>query len=215
MLKKKNINSLYMSNNRVFKSLKSGNNCSILNKKFKIDENTNLNEDLCFTSGTLKQNDSVNDYMLSNFASCECDLNTVLDVSTENNGITIKDGYGISECNINKDTEFRHGIQKRRYKVDQQLFPRPFLTTPAISKGEHKPDLETKILSSLQSVKHSQMQNVTIENIYTPLNKNLLATVQNPDNLIQENADIRWVRGGIPSRQRVKDLDYFNRSDDN
>jgi hypothetical protein len=204
-----------MSNNRVLHSLKNENNCSNFNQKFKIDELTRLNDDVCYNSGELGQNNTINDYMLSNYASCDCSLNNVIDVSTNNRGLTVKDGYGVSECNINKDTELRHGSQKKRYKVDQQLFPRPFLTTPLISKGEHKPDLESRMLSSLQNVRHSQMQNVSEENIYTPLTPNIAATVQDPKHIIQENVNVNWLRGGIPSRQSVRDYDYFNRTNDN
>ena len=204
-----------MSNNRVLSSLKNKNNCSNLNQKFKIDELTRLNDDVCYNSGELKQNDGINDYMLSNYASCECSLGNVLNVSTENRGLTVKDGYGVSECNINDDSVLRHGAQKRRYKSDQQLFPRPFLTTPLISRGEHKPDLETRILSSLQTVKHSQMQNVNEQNIYTPMTPNLSRNIQNPIHIIQEDVNYRWVRGGLNSRQTVKDMDYFNNNSDN
>jgi hypothetical protein len=204
-----------MSNNRVLSSLKNPNNCSKLNQKFKIDELTGLNDDVCHNSGNLKQNDGINDYMLSNYASCDCSLGNVLSVSTENRGLTVKDGYGISDCNVNDDSQLRHGAQKRRYKSDQQLFPRPFLTTPLISRGEHKPDLETRMLSSLQTVKHSQMQNVNEQNIYTPMTPNLAKNVQNPIHIISEDVNYKWVRGGVPSRQSVKDYDYLNRTSDN
>ena len=204
-----------MENNRVLQSLKGKNNCSKFNQQFKIDELTRLNDDNCFNSGELGQNNSINDYMLSNYASCDCSLTNVLDVSTKNRGLTVKDGYGISECNINKDTQLRHGAQKRRYKGDQQLFPRPFLTTPLISRGEFKPDLESRMLSSLQVVKHKQMQNVDENDIYTPLTPNLAATVQDPNHIIQENVNYKWLRGGIPSRQAVKDYDYAKRTNDN
>lgn len=204
-----------MSNNRVLSSLKKKNNCSNLNQKFKVDELTRLNDDVCYNNTELKQNDGVNDYMLSNYASCDCSLSNVLSVSTENRGLTVKDGFGISECNINDDSVLRHGEQKRRYKSDQQLFPRPFLTTPNISRGEHKPDLESRMLSSLQNVKHSQMQNVDENNIYTPMTPNLARNVQNPIHLITTDNDPRWVRFGQPTRQAVKDMDYFNRTSDN
>lgn len=204
-----------MANNRVLGSLKTGNNCSNFNQKFKIDELTRLNDDICHNSGELGQNNSINDYMLSNYSSCDCSLTNVLDVSTENRGLTVKDGYGISECNINKDTELRHGLQKRRYKVDQQLFPRPFTTTPFIAKGEFKPDLESRMLSSLQVVKHKQMQNVDENNVYIPLTPNLAATVQDPVHIIPEYVNEKWVRGGVPSRQAVKDFDQLRRTNGN
>ena len=204
-----------MADNRVLQSLKGKNNCTSFNQKFNIDQLTRLNDDVCYNSGELGQNNSINDYMLSNYASCDCNLTNVLDVSTENRGLTVKDGYGISECNINKDTELRHGTQKRRYKIDQQLFPRPFATTPFIAKGQYNPDLESRMLSSLQVVKHRQMQNVSEDNIYTPLTPNLAATVQDPVHIIQENVNTKWVSGGIPTRQAVKDFDYANRTNDN
>jgi len=201
---------------RKLSSLKSNNNCSALNQKFVIDELTSLNDDVCHNNGKNMQSDSVNDYMLSNFADCDCDIKNVVKTSTDNRGLIIKDGYGISDCNVDGDTNLRIGTVKRHHKVDQQLFPRPHMTSPFIQKGEHKPDLESRLLSSLQTMKHKQMQNVDVEsNIFTPLNSNLAATIQDPIHLIQENVSRTWVRGGIPSRQGVKDYDYFSNSGDN
>lgn len=196
-------------------SLKQKNNCSALNQKFVIDELTRLNDDVCHDNGKNLQNDSVNDYMLSNYNDCDCDIKNVLKVSTDNRGLTVKDGFGISDCNIDSESGLRVGVVKRHHKVDQQLFPRPFATTPFIQKGEPKPDLESRLLSSLQTVKHKQMQNVSVENnIFTPMTSNLAATIQDPIHIIQENVSRTWVRGGIPSRQNIKDLDYFSNSGD-
>jgi hypothetical protein len=71
------------------------------------------------------------------------------------------------------------------------------------------------MLSSLQTVRHSQMQNVNEQNIYTPMTPNLARNVQNPIHIISEDVNKRWLRGGIPSRQSVKDYDYLNRTNDN
>ena len=201
---------------RQLSSLKTKDNCSRLNQKFVIDEQTSINDDACHNNGKYLQNDSVNDYMLSNYVDCDCDIKSVLKVSTENRGLTVKDGYGISECNVDSESGLRVGTVKRHHKVDQQLFPRPFSTTPFIQRGEHKPDLESRLLSSLQTLKHKQMQNVSVENnIFTPMTSNLAATIQDPIHIIQENVSRTWVRGGIPSRQTVKDNDYFSNSSDN
>ena len=204
-----------MSTNRVLQSLKSDNNCSRFNGQFKLDELTRLNDDVCHNGNVLQQNDNINDYMLSNFASCDCNINEVLGVSTQNRGTTVKDGYGISECNINGDSRLRHGVQKRRYKVDQQLFPRPYLTTPNIAKGEFKPDLETRMISSLQHKKHPQMQYYSEKNVFVPLTESLAETIQDPKHIVQETVNVSWIRGGLPSRQFVKDEAYFNESSDN
>ena len=59
------------------------------------------------------------------------------------------------------------------------------------------------------------MQNVNEQNIYTPMTPNLARNVQNPMHIIQEDVNYRWIRAGLNSRQTVKDMDYFNRTNDN
>ena len=39
----------------------------------------------------------------------------------------------------------------------------------------------------------------------------LQATIQNPANLIESVAADGWVRGGLPSREMTRDIDYFER----
>ena len=103
-----------MSTNRKLSSLNYENNCSKMNPgKFVLDTKTNLIDDVCYENGENKQNTNVNDYMLSNYASCECNLDNVLNTSLENQGITVKDGYGVSNCNIDNDSVLRQGNVKR------------------------------------------------------------------------------------------------------
>ena len=203
--------------NRVLGSLQNKNNCSRFSKnkgKFVIDERASLNEDQCYETNGDKQNNNMNDYMLSNYASCECSLDSVLKTSTDNRGVIVKDGYGISNCNVDGDTGLRVGKVERRFKSDLQLFPRPYLTTPSVSRGEFNPNLESRLLNSQQNKKHGQMQTVTENNIFEPMIGSLRETVQNPMHLIQEHVSPDWVRGGIPSRDTVKQIDYMLRSSD-
>ena len=203
--------------NRVLSSLQNKNNCSRFNKntgKFVIDERASLNEDQCYETNGDKQNNNVNDYMLSNFASCECNLDSVLQTSTDNNGVLVKDGYGISNCNVDQDTGLRVGTVERRFKSDLQLFPRPYLTTPSVSRGEFNPNLESRLLNAQQNKKNGQMQTVTEQNIFEPMVGSLKETVQDPIHIIQEFVAPSWVRGGIPSRDIVKYIDYMKRSTD-
>ena len=203
--------------NRVLGSLQNKNNCSRFSKnkgKFVIDERASLNEDQCYETNGDKQNNNANDYMLSNYASCECSLDSVLKTSTDNRGVIVKDGYGISNCNVDGDTGLRVGKVERRFKSDLQLFPRPFLTTPSVSRGQFNPNLESRLLNSEQNKKHSQMQTATETEIFEPMIGSLKETVQNPVHLIQEYVSPDWVRGGIPSRDTVKQIDYMLRSSD-
>jgi len=196
-------------NNRNLSSIKSNNNCSKFNSNnnFVLDSKTRLKDDNCNESGGDKQNDNINDYMLSNYASCECNLNNVLKTSVQNNGITVKDGYGLSECNIDSDSQLRIGDFKRHYKSDLQLFPRPYLTTPSVASGKYNPNLESRLLSSLGAQKHSQMQNYNQNYVMTPLVPNLLNNVQNTKNIIQPG-----VRGGVNTTNMLIQSDWEKRN---
>ena len=137
------------SNDRQLKSLNVKNNCSPFkyNDNFIIDDKTKIKDDTCNENGDIKQNNNINDYMLSNYSSCNCSLDNVLKTSTNNRGVLIKDGYGVSECNIKGDTNLRQGKVERHYKSDLQLFPRPYLTTPSNILGDFKPNLESKLIN--------------------------------------------------------------------
>jgi len=204
------------SNDRQLKSINVENNCSPFeyNNNFIIDTKTKIKDDTCNENGELKQSNNINDYMLSNYASCNCSLDNVLKTSTNNRGVLIKDGYGVSECNISGDTNLRQGKVDRHYKSDLQLFPRPYLTTPSTINGEFKPNLESKLINSQIIKKHKQMQSYGYDRISIPLVPWIQYNVQNPKNLLQEYNSDDFVRGGIPSRDFNKLKDYLKRSKD-
>ena len=51
----------------------------------------------------------------------------------------------------------------------------------------------------------------TLKNVEPDIDKCLKNNVQNPKHLIPEDVKIDWVRGGIPSRQLVRDIEYKER----
>ena len=44
-----------------------------------------------------------------------------------------------------------------------------------------------------------------------PLIPEVEQNIQNPNNIIEENASADWIRGGMPSRDAFKDKEYFNK----
>ena len=48
---------------------------------------------------------------------------------------------------------------------------------------------------------------------YTPMIKKLRDEVQNTDHIIQPDVEKTWVRGGLPSRQIMRNIDYSKRCD--
>ena len=57
------------------------------------------------------------------------------------------------------------------------------------------------------------MQTVTEQNIFEPMVGSLRETIQDPSHIIQEFVTPDWVRGGIPSRDVYKLMDYNKRCD--
>ena len=197
--KEDRINNNMCSNNIINnnKNNKFSKNCSKFedNSNFVLDSKNKLKDDVCNEKGTDIQNLNMNDYMLSNYSSCECNLDNVLKTSLNNRGIIIKDGYGISECNIESDSKLRVGDFERHYKSDTQLFPRPYLTTPSISKGKPKTDLESRLYGSLVSQRHKQMQNFSQDNIFVSMRPSASVVVQGPPSL----SSLYWPSTLLPS----------------
>ena len=71
-----------MESNRILKSLNSENNCSDFSKNnFVVNSQTQLNDDKCHNLVTDRSNHNINDYMLSNFASCDCKIDKPFSVA--------------------------------------------------------------------------------------------------------------------------------------
>ena len=87
-----------------------------------------------------------------------------------------------------------------------------------MGRGSGNSEIEHQVLQGEQTREKREcnvLSGVTIENFFTPLIDIVEENVQKPENLIQEDNDKKWIRGGIPSRQIVKDIDYLQRCSDN
>jgi hypothetical protein len=189
------------------------------NQSFTVHNQASLVDDNCLQTERNNQNVEHSDYMLTNFRTCDANLVNILNIATENKGITVKDGYDVNSNKIDDNSNVRYGDVESRPKCSQQLFTRPYKTVPFMGRGVVDNAKENEIRTGNATFKDRHVskkenQERTMDNHFVPLTKNLQDNVQNPMNLVEEaNCDV-WVRGGIPSRQIVKDLDYYYRSKD-
>ena len=210
-------------------SVNANNNCANLQNSInsdisteqglKVHNQTSLIDDSCLQTEKNNQSVEASDYMLTNFRSCDADLVNVLNRATENKGVTVRDGFDVSRNKIDDNSKVRYGSVESRPKCAQQLFTRPYATVPFMGRGIVDNAEENEILTGNATFKDrhvskAENQQRSLDNHLTPLTKNLVDNIQNPVNLVEEVNDDRWVRGGVPSRQIVKDLDYFYRSKD-
>jgi hypothetical protein len=92
------------------------------------------------------------------------------------------------------------------------LYERPFKTVPFLGRGSSNPVLESHIQQG-DMVTNKKSINTTTEQSYIPyMNYPLLPSIENsitnPANLVEGVAVDGWIRGGAPSRELQKDLDY-------
>lgn len=201
-------------------SVNPTNNCGNLKGDIRLHNQTSLIDDTCLQSERQHQSVEASDYMVSNFYSCDRSLVDVLNKANNNKGVILKDGYGPSGNVINDNSKIRIGDVKSRPKCSILLQKRPYATVPFMGKGSADPEVEGQVVTGgeLRQRDHwvslEEQQERTYNNHVTPLVKNLADNIQNPMNLVEEVNDDSWVRGGAPTRQIVKDLDYLQRSKD-
>ena len=138
----------------------------------------------------------------------------------------LKDGY-LCPSNVDVSSKYRVGAPKSCPKNTNQLFTRPYLTVPYMANGNlsvERMDIESELITGDYEMDPLPLAGVsTFDNVLVPLTQNLKDTVQAPVHLVEEVADSTvpnnyrdsWIRGGIPTRQEVKDVDYMQRSRDN
>ena len=118
---------------------------------------------------------------------------------------------------------FYHFIQTFEYKLMEYIGideEDTDLYIPQIrydKKGKYDPNVESVIqggnLTSFGDRACNVLSGVTIPNFFTPMIPRLSNEVQNTQHIIPEDNSEGWVRGGIPSRDVYKLMDYNKRCD--
>lgn len=183
-------------------------------KKFVIDSKTSLENDKCYQNTINGQNALINEYNLNNFNSCGCDPKDTEKVAMSQPTLIFKDGYGSSGmggCKIDSDSVMKNGVIMTNPGCRQQLFTRPYLTVPYMGRGKGDSCVESPLQTGEDTFQRRQcntLSEVTLENQFTPLIPCLKDNVQNSNHIIQEDSKKEWIRGGLPSRQIVKNKEY-------
>ena len=176
---------------------------------------TRLNEDPCYLSKKYSQSTGPGSYLLQNFRNTRTN-SLVKEMVINQNVLNINDGCGIpvgNDCKIDIDSELRirSGNIITNDKSVNQLFSRPFLTVPYMGNGSGNPCVDSMLKPGEDTFQGKACNNKRENPNFQPLVKCLKNNVQNTKHLIPEDVKIDWVRGGIPSRQLVRDIEYKER----
>lgn len=182
-----------------------------------IQNRARSHEDHCYVTIRTQQSREVGDYALGNFYSCDCGAKVPEETSLEYPTILFRDGYGWTSrngCNIDVDSSFRNARNMTNPRLIQQLHERPYMGVPYMGRGVGDKCVETELLpgeSTMQKRPCNNLSGIYIEQQYTPLIPCIRDTIQEPVHLIPTDSDPSWIRGGQPSRQLIRNLDYLTR----
>ena len=183
---------------------------------YTFDNLTRLGDDVCYNTERTKQNSSYGSYNVTNYFANNCGLQKPLEFATQQPNVFVNGGYGntgVNGCNVDSDSNMRIGTIQTNPKARISLFTRPFTTVPYLGRGPSRPVEESRIQQGDYITNKKSCTTVTeteFDGQYTPMIPSLQATVSNPANLVEGVASQGWIRGGLPSRELIRDNQYLH-----
>ncbi|NBR60276.1 MAG: hypothetical protein EBT86_01255 [Actinobacteria bacterium] len=175
-------------------------------KEMDINRMTHSRDDLCGIQSYYSQSIGPGRYITTNLVPKASGVNPL---AVEQLLIYPREGYGWNNAQIDADSiqRLQPGFKNNRCLTRSQA--RPFLTVPYMAGGRGNQDVESFLLHSEQVRMGKECGTVTeqfFDQQYTPMIPLLSKNVQDPQNLVQEVAASGWVRGGLPSRSYLRDV---------
>jgi hypothetical protein len=167
--------------------------------------------DDCSQSQKDIQNVGFNNYLLQNYFSADCSMQTPINLATSQIGVNYTGGYNIGAggCNIDDSSNLQIGTIQTNPKSKIDLFHRPFATVPYLGRGVVNPVMESQIQQGEMEINKKSVNNLS-EKSYskyhvTPLLSSVKERLTNPSYSVESVASAGWIRGGIPSRELTRD----------
>lgn len=187
-----------------------------VNGDFNLYDRTSLHYDPATSTLRDKQSVGIGNYHLDNMYGCECGLSTAREIYLNQPTVNFISGgsgwMGENGCLIDNDSKLRtNNLTNKNYIHQLKNLQKPGF----FGKGKYDVNTES-IIRNGNITKVDKPCNVlsgssTLQYSLTPMIKSLENTVQDTTHIVQEDVLNTWTRGGIPSRQIMKNNDYNNR----
>jgi len=181
---------------------------------YTFDQMSRIGLDDCSISQTNLQNVAACNYTLQNYFANDCTMAKPIDLATTQPGIMYNGGHSSAAggCNINESSNLQIGTIQTHPRCKISLFQRPFATVPYLGRGAVDPIVESQIqqgeaITNKKSVNH-MTEKTFLKLTQTPLLPAVKDKVTNPSHMVESSADPGWVRGGLPSRELTRDVDF-------
>lgn len=177
---------------------------------FDIQGLTRLNEDGCTKIENDKSRTEICKRQINDYQYCPGIPKNVEDVSLQNHKIYYRDGYGVNPELIQKESNFFKASRNlTNPRVINQLYERTPGSGPNRSRGPGNIIDETILVpgdSTFQNTPCNNLAGITIDRFIPQVT--CIPSVQHPDNIIPENSDPAWKRGGQDTRQIIRNHNY-------
>ncbi len=123
--------------------------------------------------------------------------------------IYAREGFGANNRQIDTESVLKNQPEFNNQRCNIRNQARPFLGVPYMGGGRGNPDVESLLLHSEQVRQGKECGTVTeqqFDGVFVPLIASVKNNIQKPENLIPEMASPGWIRGGLPSRSYVRDV---------
>lgn len=120
-----------------------------------------------------------------------------------------REGFGANNKQIDSESVLKNQPEFKNNRCLIRPQARPFLGVPYMGGGRGNADVESLLLHSEQVRQGKECGTVTetqFDGVFTPLIPVVQNNIQRPENLIPEMASPGWIRGGLPSRSYIRDV---------
>ena len=171
-----------------------------------INRLTHTKDDTCGIEQYFQQSVGPGNYTTTNLVP---DARNVNPLASQSLMLFPREGYGLNNNWIDSDSVLRNQPEFKNNKCNIRQLARPFLSVPFMGGGRGNPEVETYLQHSEQVRQGKECGTVTEQEFttqYTPMIPLVKDNIQNPSNLIPEVASPGWIRGGLPSRSYIRDV---------
>jgi len=187
---------------------------------FSLEQKGSLKSDPAVVNLEIQQGFGPGNYHLDNMYGCDCGLEKAREVQLSQPNVNFSGGLGWmgeNGCAIDKDSVLRIGDEGNP-KLSNKNFIHQFpnlLNQGFFGKGLYDVDAESSLynsdMTSEQKPCNPLSGSTTLPYSITPMIAKLENEVQDTNNIIPEDSMDVWVRGGLPTRQIVRNMDYMRR----
>jgi hypothetical protein len=217
MTETQSLNGYYgpLSTNVTLNQLKSCSESQIDVSQFDLDIKTSLQSDPNTVTVNEKQSVGPFNYTSVNYHGCDCELEKARNLQLQQPMVNFKGGQGWmgeNGCLIDKDSQLRFDTLTNLRYIHQL---KTLKNQGYFGKGVYDVDSETIVREGDQTSVDKPCNvfagSSTLPYSITPMIPHLSDNVQDTKNLIQEDSNKAWPRGGLPTRQIMRNNDYTKR----